>query len=147
MFNLQSFFSNFQDRNKYDKLSLHLKNISDLSFSGKYIDFNNSRIPYYDTNPKLNDFHLLLEASDWAPGDVESVKLGIKIFKNQEIETDAEAFVLCLIIRDMFPEKTDLIDLIIEDLQSGMKQDNRNKYKDLFDLNSEIMNMVLFYMS
>ena len=147
MFNLRSFFSNFQYRNKYNELSIHLKNISNLLFSGKYVNFNNSMIPYYDTNPKLDDFHLLLEASDWAPGDIESVKLGIKIFKNQEIETDAEAFVLCLMLLDMFPEKTDLIDLIIEDLQSGMKQDNRDKYKDLFDLNSEIMNMVLFYMS
>lgn len=147
MFNLQSFFSNFKDRNKYDKLSIHLNNITDFSFSGKYVDFNNSRIPYYETNPKLDNFHLLLEECKWSREDIESVKLGVKIFKNHNIETDSEAFVLCIMLRDMFPEKTDLIDLIIEDLESGMKKDNRDKYKDLFDLDSEIMNMVLFYMS
>ena len=47
--------------------------------------------------------------------------------------------------KDLFPQKTELFDLIIEDLEKG--SDNRSKYVDLFDLKSGIVNLVLFYMS
>ena len=71
------------------------------------------------------------------------VSFGIKVFSDQEIDNDIEALLLCTMLKDMFPEKTDLIDLIIVDLQSGMKEDHRESYKELFDL----MNIVLYYMS
>ena len=54
---------------------------------------------------------------------------------------------MCLVLKDLFPEKTELINLMIKDLESGMKEDHRSKYVELFDLQSDIANMVLFYMS
>ena len=147
MFNLMSLFKNFSDRKNYEKLHDILDSSSKLEFSGNYIMINDTSIPYYETKEELDEFCSLLEYEDWCAEDIQSIRLAIKIYKSQEIENDIEAFFMCLMLKDLFPEKTELIDLMIKDLESGMKEDNRDKYVELFDLQSDIANMVLFYMS
>ncbi len=147
MFNIINLFENFSNRKNYEKLSKILAESSKLEFSGNFITISNTTIPYYETKPELDQFCSLLEYEGWKIEDIQSIKLAIKIYKNQEIENDIEAFFICLILKDLFPGKTELIDLMIKDLESGMKEDNRDKYVELFDLQSDITNMVLFYMS
>ena len=147
MFNIVSLFENFSDRKNYNKLLKTLIESSKLQFNGKFIKIENVEIPFYETNPELDKFCSLLEYEGWDREDIQSVKLGIKIYKNQELENDIEAFFMCLILKDLFPEKADIIDFLIKDLDSGMKEDHRNKYVELFNLQSDIANMVLFYMS
>jgi hypothetical protein len=147
MFNLASLFENFSNRKNYEKLRKTLIETSKLVFNGKFIKHGDIDIPFYETSEELDKFCSLLEYENWDQEDIQSIRLGIKIYKNQEIENDIEAFFMCLMLKDLFPEKTELIDFIIKDLETGLKEDNRNKYVDLFDLQSEIANMVLFYMS
>jgi len=147
MFNLVSLFENFSDRKNYDTLHKILEESSKLEFNGKFITIGDANIPFYETKEELDNFCSLLEYEGWEQEDIQSIRFGIKIYKNQEIENDVEAFFLCLMLKDLFPEKTELIDLMLKDLVSGMKEDNRDKYVELFDLQSDIANMVLFYMS
>ena len=147
MFNVVSLFKNFSDRKNYDTLYKILEESSKLEFNGKFITVGDADIPFYETSPELDNFCSLLEYEGWTQEDIQSIRFGIKIYKNQEIENDVEAFFLCLMLKELFPEKKELIDLILKDLESGMKEDNRDKYVELFDLESDIANMVLFYMS
>lgn len=147
MFNLCRFFDNFNDRPRYDGLSKILKPISELVFTGKYFKYNNINIPLFDTKNELDMFTKVLERSDWTEDDINTVAFAIKLYKNQKVENDYEAFLLCNILKDLFPDKTDLLDLLIRDILTNMEEDHRKEYLDLFDLDSDLMKMVLFYMS
>ena len=145
MFDIINFFQNFQDRNGYAELSEKLKKSSELVFNGEYIKVKNVNIPYYKVKDEIDEFPKELESSNWENVDVQLVKIAINLYKNEEIKDDFEAFLLCVMCKDLFPEKTELFDLIIEDLH--LQTDNRSKYVELFDLKSDIVNLVLFYMS
>lgn len=145
MFDVNQFFENFKDRKNYDELSVKLQNASQLVFDGKYIKIKNINVPSYSPKQDLDNFHKELESSGWEEEDIEMVKLGIRLYKTHELKNDFEALSLCMTCKDLFPEKTELFDFIIGDLIKGT--DNRKKYVELFDLNSDLVNIILFYMS
>ena len=145
MFDINAFFTNFQDRKGYAKLSAKLKDSSELVFDGKYINMKGLRIPYYTVKEELDEFPKELENNKWDENDIHLMKIGINIHKNEEVKDDVEAFSLCILCKALFPEKTELFDLVIEDLEKG--SDNRSKYVELFDLKSDIVILILFYMS
>jgi hypothetical protein len=145
MFDINTFFENFEDRNRYTELSQKLKKSSELVFDGEYIKMKDVNIPYYKVKDVLDVFPKELENSNWDEGDVHLMKIAVNLYKNEEVKDDMEAFSLCVMCKDLFPEKTELFDLIIGDLHKDT--DNREKYVELFDLKSDIVNLVLFYMS
>lgn len=145
MFDVNQFFENFKDRKNYDELSVKLQDASQLVFDGKYIKIKNINIPSYSPKQDLDHFYKELEINQWEEQDVEMVKMGIRLYKTNELKNDFEALSLCMTCKDLFPEKTELFDFIIEDLIKGT--DNRKKYVELFDLNSDLVNIILFYMS
>jgi len=145
MFDINTFFSNFQDRNGYDKLSEKLKISSELVFDGTYTYIKDIKIPYYKVKDVIDEFPKELENNNWDTSDIHLMKIGINIYKNEEVKDDLEAFSLCILCKDLFPEKTELFELIIQDLEKGT--DNRSEYVELFDLQSDIVNCILFYMS
>ena len=139
------FFTNFKDRNGYKELSQKLQNASELEISNNFVKLKNFTIPMCNIKDELNDFPKELEKMNWGSNDIELVKTSINIYKNNELKDDLEAFSLCMLCKALFPEKTELFDLIIEDLEKGT--DNRSMYVNLFDLQSDIVNLILFYMS
>jgi hypothetical protein len=145
MFDINTFFQNFQDRNGYNKLSEKLKKSSELVFDGEYITMKDTKIPYYKVKEEINEFVTELQNNDWDGNDIHLMKIAVNLYKNEEVKDDMEAFSLCIMCKDLFPEKTELFDLIIEDLKKDT--DNRSKYVELFDMKSDIVNLVLFYMS
>jgi len=145
MFDINVFFTNFKDRNGYKELSQKLQNASELEISNNFVKLKNFTIPMCNIKDELNDFPKELEKMNWGSNDIELVKTSINIYKNNELKDDLEAFSLCMLCKALFPEKTELFDLIIEDLEKGT--DNRSMYVNLFDLQSDIVNLILFYMS
>ena len=145
MFDINTFFENFEDRNRYTELSQKLKKSSELVFDGEYIKMKDVNIPYYKVKEEINEFVTELQNNDWDGNDIHLMKIAVNLYKNEEVKDDMEAFSLCVMCKDLFPEKTELFDLIIGDLHKDT--DNREKYVELFDLKSDIVNLVLFYMS
>ena len=145
MFNINGFFENFSDRPGYDELYMKLEKATELVFNGTFTKIKNFSLPNYDVKTELNDFPKELEKLSWDHSDIELVKVGINIYKNKDLSDDIEAFSLCMLRQALFPAPPELFDLIIDDLEKGT--DNRSKYVELFDLHSDIVNSILYYMS
>jgi len=145
MFDINTYFENFKDRNGYKELSKTLKSVSELCHDGTYVELDNFKIPSYNHKPELEKFSNELEKKNWNSFDIDMFNFGLKLYTSKELENDIEAFSLCMLCKDLFPEKTELFELIIQDLEKGT--DNRSEYVELFDLQSDIVNCILFYMS
>lgn len=148
MFDINVFFENFKDRNGFDELSKKLRDISEPELDGRVVKVREVDIPCYSFKPELKNFTKELENNNWDQLDIDMFGNALKIYRAEYDASnynDIQIFSLCMMCKDLFPEKTELFDLIIEDLEKGT--DNRSKYVDLFDLQSNIVNSILFYMS
>lgn len=145
MFDINVFFENFKDRKDYEELSNILKDVSEVYHDGKFLTIKDVMIPNLAFKPELNDFPDKLKEHGWDEFDIDMIQMAIKLYRVKELDSDLEAFALCNMCKDLFPEKTELLDLVIQDLEKGT--DNREKYVDLFDLQSDLVNMILYYMS
>ena len=145
MFDINVYFENFKDKEGYEELSKILKTDSEVYHDGTFLTVQIILIPKLEFKPELNAFPDKLKDYGWNDFDIDMVKIGIKLYKVKDRNSDLEAYALCNMCKDLFPEKTELFDLIIEDLEKGT--DNRDRYVDLFDLQSDIVNTILYYMS
>jgi len=144
MFDIIQFFTAFSDRPGYTELLEKLKDSSEYVFQGGFIELKGEKIPSCGFKSSLDTFSDELLKLNWDQQDVEVMKHAIAMYKNEDINDDFQAYLKCLLCRDLFPEKTDLFNLILEDLEKGT--DNRDKYVDLFDLQSVHVNELLFSM-
>lgn len=145
MFDINGFFENFTKNKEYSKLAEKLKDASEMVQTGKIIKVKNINIPELVFKPELDEFTKELEKEGWSVSDIAMFQYGLNLYTSKPLENDLEAFVRCMLCRDLFPEKTELFDIIEEDLKNGVR--NPMNYCDLFELESPEVIQLLIYMS
>lgn len=105
------------------------------------------QLPELIRDGKISEFRTELKKNGWDDIDITMVDFIYRISTGGDIETDFEAFSVCVTLKSLFPEKTESIEYIMQDLIENT--DNRAKYTDLFDMVSEspMIMPLLAYMS
>lgn len=145
MFDINAFFENFSKNKGYERLAERLKDASEMIHNGKFIKVKNMNIPELEFKPELDEFSTELEKEGWEKPDISMFETGLRLYKSKPLENDLDAFFVCMLCKDLFPEKTELFDMIRDDLINGHR--NPMNYVDLFDLESPEVLSLLIYMS
>ena len=145
MFDINGFFENFSQNKGYSKLAEKLKDASEMVQTGKFIKVRNMNIPELQFKPELDEFTKELEKEGWDKSDIGMFQSGLNLYISKPLENDLEAFFHCMLCRDLFPEKTELFNMIENDLIKGIR--NPMSYCDLFKLDSPEVIQLLIYMS
>lgn len=105
------------------------------------------QLPELIRDGKIGEFRFELKKNGWDDMDITMVDFIYRMSTGGDIETDFEAFSVCVTLKSLFPEKTESIEYIMQDLIENT--DNRAKYTDLFDMvpESPLIMPLLAYMS
>ena len=117
----------FSDRPEYEK---HKSNLDELI-----------------RTENIDKFKQDLKNDGWDDVDTTYVDFMYRMSIGGSINNDFEAMAVCVTLKSLFPEKTESIEFIMNDLIEGT--DNRANYVDLFDLvpNSTLIIPLMAYMS
>ena len=124
------FFENFKECKDYQK---HIKKLTKLSEHRvrDVIKLGKFEIPDVGPDPKIDNFYKNL--TEWNQKDILEIKFFIKIYNGGSVETLEEAILLIHILKKNNPEKTEVLDKILDDISKN-NLENADRYVKLLDL-------------